>query len=114
MIITERIRQLVKINGWSLREFFRRLELDNTTMKAWEKGTASPEKHLPQIALILGTTVDYLRGETDDPSPNGTLIDLAKLRPSKKEFIELIDSMSDDMVERLLVIAQEILEIRGK
>lgn len=60
---------MVKEKGWSLREFFRRVDLAQTTMTAWEKGIASPEKHLFKIASVLDTSEEYLRGETDDPSP---------------------------------------------
>lgn len=69
MNTTDRIRSLVKSKGWSLREFFRRLDLNQSTMAAWEKGSASPDKHLNAIAAILNTTEEYLRGEIDDPSP---------------------------------------------
>lgn len=66
---TERIRALVKARGWSLREFFRRLDMDQSIMKAWENGTSSPDKHLAKIVSILDTSEAYLRGDVDDPSP---------------------------------------------
>lgn len=79
MTQTERIRMLVKGKGWSLREFFRRLDLDQSTMNAWEKGTASPDKHMDKIASVLGTTEAYLRGETDDPASDDLDIDTSDL-----------------------------------
>ena len=65
-----RIDRLRSEKGWSRSELLRRIGLSTTAFHDWKNGKSSPEKHLTKIAKELDTTVSYLRGETDDASPN--------------------------------------------
>lgn len=53
----------------SQSELARRVGLRQSTINALVKGNARSSAHLHKIARELGTTPEYLDGETDDPSP---------------------------------------------
>jgi len=70
MGILDRMDGLRKERGWSRSELLRRVGLPNNAMAEWAKGrNRSYLKHLGKIAEALGTSAEYLRGETADPSP---------------------------------------------
>ena len=95
MDIIDRILILIKKNGWSVREFERRLGKSTGTFNAWKSCKASPEKHLARIAKILYTTESYLRGETDDPSPTDKKPAIFNGQPASKEIAELWEEIED-------------------
>jgi phage repressor protein C with HTH and peptisase S24 domain len=64
-----RIEALLEQKGWSQAELARRIDVKSTTIWKLVSGTAQTSKHLRDIARQLGTTEEYLLGETDDPSP---------------------------------------------
>jgi len=70
MDIVDRIDMLAKQKGWSRSEVLRRIDLSPSAPQGWRNNTASPDKHIPKLAVILDTTEAYLRGETDDPEPH--------------------------------------------
>lgn len=51
----------------SQAELGRRVGLDQSTINGLVRGTAQTSRHLHRIARALGTTSEYLSGETDDP-----------------------------------------------
>jgi len=70
MDILDRIDLLRIERGWSKSELLRRVGLPNNAIAEWAKGrNRSYLKHLSKIADALGTSSEFLRGETEDPSP---------------------------------------------
>lgn len=68
MEVLHRITTLIRHNGWSEREFLRRLGMNEGALRDWRSGKSSTyKKHLNRIAAILGTSTDYLSGETENP-----------------------------------------------
>lgn len=72
-----RIEEIAKEKGLSLSFVSTQLGLRRTYLKDVKSGRSSiPADRLAQIADILGTTPEYLRGETDikeKPAENGEL-----------------------------------------
>ncbi len=68
MTVGERIAKLRTDLGLSQSELARRANVSQATIAKLEKGFTSGSSHLHRIARELGTTPQYLSGETDDPS----------------------------------------------
>ncbi len=68
MEIGEKIELLLKKMGISQAELARRVGLDQSTINGLIRGSARTSRHLHRIAKALGTTAEYLTGETDDPA----------------------------------------------
>lgn len=66
-----RIEVLLEAKGWSQAELARRVGIKTTTIWKLVNGQTQNSRFLHQIAKALGTTVEYLTGETDDPAPKG-------------------------------------------
>ena len=70
-LVPERLIAIREKQGWSPAEAARRTSLERTAYYKYETGEVVPTAPTLQIlALFLGTSVDYLCGLTDDPSPN--------------------------------------------
>jgi transcriptional regulator with XRE-family HTH domain len=70
MRIAERIRKKRKEKGFKQSDLAIAIGLSLKTISRWEKGERVPDANdLNKLASILGTSVAYLVGERDDPSP---------------------------------------------
>lgn len=70
MIFTDRIRLLLKVQHKTAKQMLEDLEFNKDQLKIWEgKGIVPKRIFVSAIADYLNTTPEYLRGETDDPSP---------------------------------------------
>ena len=65
----ERVKALREATGLMRKEFAGSLGEYPSTYSAWENNSLAGAGSLPKLALALGTTMDYLCGLTDDPSP---------------------------------------------
>lgn len=68
MQIGERIAGRLAAIGMSQSELARQVGVAQTTINGLVKGESRSSAHLHKIARVLGTSVDYLAGETDNPS----------------------------------------------
>ena len=70
MCIADRIISYAKAKGVKQTYICEQLNVDRTWLRTAKRDNIniSPER-LQQISVLLGTTVEYLKGETDDPSP---------------------------------------------
>jgi phage repressor protein C with HTH and peptisase S24 domain len=65
----DRLAALMAEKGLSQSELARRVGVSQATIWKLLKEPSQGSKHLHKIAAELGTTAEYLMGETDDPSP---------------------------------------------
>ena len=66
----DRILRLIEDSGKDDKEVERDLSLPKDAIYHWRKGnTASFRKFIFELARYFGVSVEYLRGETDDPTP---------------------------------------------
>lgn len=68
-----------------------------------KSGRAIPDDKLAIIAQELETTVEYLRGETDEPEKNSALIDLSDLSPAKRAMILVVLNTEDGALEQKML-----------
>lgn len=65
----ERVKALREATGLTKKEFAESIGEYQATYSAWENASMAGSGSIPKLALALGTTMDYLCGLTDDPSP---------------------------------------------
>lgn len=65
----ERVKALREATGLTRKEFAESIGEYQATYSAWENASMAGSGSIPKLALALGTTMDYLCGLTDDPSP---------------------------------------------
>lgn len=70
-IFSERISELMKINRLSQKELAAKVGVTESAMSYYVKGERTPRSDvLSRIAKTLGTTTDYLLGNTSEVIPN--------------------------------------------
>lgn len=75
MFRSDRLLQLIAERGISQGDLAREVGVSTTAIWKLTKEPAQGSKHIHRIAKVLGTSPDYLMGETDDPSPASLLSD---------------------------------------
>ena len=87
-----RIIEFTKIRGLKQAYVCAQLGLEKTWMQTARKQNSNiSDERLKKIAEILDTTVAYLKGETDDPSPD-----------NKKSPSEVDELLSDPEISAML------------
>jgi len=71
----DRLRALREAKGWSQSELARQAESTQPSINRLEAGGTDHPRNLMQLARVLGTSPEYLTGETDDPASGTTLSD---------------------------------------
>lgn len=75
---------------------------------AKKQNTNIPDEPLRILAEELGTTPEYLRGETDDPSiKRAPGINAEGLSAARKALLDAVDGLTDEQCEKLLGIVLE-------
>ncbi len=70
LFIYERFEALRRSRGITKRFIAQSLGRSSTLCQDWKMQKSQPnDEQLAKVARILGTTPDYLRGETDEPAP---------------------------------------------
>lgn len=105
MDIVDRIFELADKKYQEQRDFAHALNIAPQRVSEWRRRKSeSYMKRLPQIANLLGTSVDYLMtGEQKKSAPT----DGDGLSPAKRALWEAVDGLSDEQCEKLLGIIQE-------
>lgn len=80
MTTFERIKQTARERGLTLNQLNNTAKLKNNIIYSWKSKTPSAES-LSKVADVLGVSVDYLLGNTDDMHAN------KKADPSTPELI---------------------------
>lgn len=88
-IILKKILETIENNGISQKEITEKLGLTETVFSNWKAGkNESYKKKLPQIAKILGVTIEYLTGEESEQAKILRLYTRATTK--EKEIIQFI------------------------
>jgi transcriptional regulator with XRE-family HTH domain len=94
MTTFERIKQTAKERGLTLNQLNDTAKLKNNIIYSWKSKTPSAE-NLSKVADVLGVSVDYLLGNTDDMHTN----------KKSDKVINLDEALSDKGV---------VMEFQGK
>lgn len=116
MTTFERINNLSKKRGLSLRTLAKKAGLGETTIYGWKK--KSPDaSNLNAVADILGVTSDYLLGKNETPSwaTKSDTIDLKKyLENSEGTFMYGGENLTEEEKEKLKIAMTQIFWDRHK
>lgn len=94
----DRINELLKAKGISKAFVASKLGKHRALLNHWESGKSQPsQEDLCILASILGTTVDYLTGESDDK-----YITNEELPLQVKLLINTASDLSDDEIKKVL------------
>ena len=98
---TERLRLIREEKGWSKKHTAEEMGILQDVYLRYENGIRLPSYSvIKNMALTLGTSIEYLSGKTDDKQPMGFIIhshekglsfvieSYQKLTPSNKENIQ--------------------------
>lgn len=82
---------------------------DGSIVSMWENGASvSYTKKLHQIADIYNVSVEWLKGETDDPGiKKAPGINAEGLSAARKALLDAVDGLTDEQCEKLLGIVLE-------
>lgn len=92
MIRGDRIRELLEAKGHSQSALARAIGVSPQAINKLVKGGTTETAHLYQIARFLGTSPEYLTGETDDPSPQSladSRVPFKGAQPEQTDTVEL-------------------------
>ena len=86
MTVIERIKEISKKRGWNLQKTAIEAGIGINTIYKWKSQTPKIDA-ISKVADVLGVSVDYLLGNTDEmhPAPNA----------DKKEPINLAETVDD-------------------
>ena len=73
------------------------LGLSTAIATKWKKGAIPRDTTLKMIADYFGTTIEYLKGETEQKEKQPTQSELSE---KQKRLIKIIEGMSDDQLDR--------------
>lgn len=126
----QRTKGLCAANGITIKFIHQKINKGTTYLNdVWRGKTTIADSDLLLVAAILHTTPEYLKGETDDPSPADSgseeWMDEIKISPHKlaaaktiaamsDEGAEIINGMSKLSVEDLLKVEKIIDMIKGE
>lgn len=94
----------------ALSQFARPLGFkDGHIVSDWIAGNSESYKnYLYQIAALHGVSVEWLRGETDDPGiKKAPGINAEGLSAARKALLDAVDGLTDEQCEKLLGIVLE-------
>lgn len=104
----ERLISCRKKLGITKQEAAKRMNLSQPAYLRYESGERTPSIHVIfYMAHILGTSVEYLTGKTDNPTPTAYIIYEAE-NPDLFSLIEIYDTSNSTTKERLLTYLQDL------
>ena len=113
-LIPERLKDRREALGLNKTNAARKIGLTQSGYVRYENGERKPTiQTIEAIAASLSTSVDYLIGKTDDPSPDRILI-LKKDDPVLFDISEKIKKLDDNTRKRLLAYYDTLTSTSSK
>lgn len=94
-----RLKELRKNFGITQKELAERLEVDRTTVIKWEAGkNGATQKTLVKIADLFGVSIEYLLGESDDPTKKDPqpVPGADQMDEQLQQMLALVEKMTDE------------------
>lgn len=98
-LVNERLQRLLKVNDMSYQDLADRTGIHKATLHRYCQGVTDkvPIDRLWQIAFALGTTPQYLMGDTDDSSPKSLVCeDLGHSLTKLQEYNDILKRIEQD------------------
>lgn len=106
----ERLINCRKKLGITKQEAAKRMKMSQPAYLRYESGERKPSIHVIQfMAHILGTSVNYLIGKTDNPNPDSYLVKIEN-EPELFDFIRTYANSDANTQNRLLSYFQKLTE----
>lgn len=91
MLLSEKITELRKKQGWSQEELAQKLDISRQSVSKWESGGAMPDlDKIIKLSSIFGVSTDYLLKDDDEDygdSYNNNMYEEAKKEPDNVKHI---------------------------
>lgn len=91
MFNADRFRALLTAKGLSQSELARRVGVSQSAIHKLASGSGYGSTHLHKIARELGTSPEYLQGETDDPRAGAILLPTAEIMAEQLDLVPLAE-----------------------
>ena len=121
MDMSGRIKERRRAVGLSQKQLAERLGISDMTVRRWETTSRKPDSDLlPDLAVLLNTSINYLLLGTDDPAHTGTssqkLADTPQTQAGQDldALIKELASKNPDLIIRLRSAAQSLDELFAK
>jgi len=118
MDMSGRIKERRRAVGLSQKQLAERLGISDMTVRRWETTSRKPDSDLlPDLAVLLNTSINYLLLGTDDPAHTGTssqkLADTPQTQAGQDldALIKELASKNPDLIIRLRSAAQSLDEL---
>lgn len=106
MVTLDRMLKIMKAKSVSQKELCEHIGVNKQAFTNWKNGhNASYKKYLPEIAKYLEVSVEYLIGNTDDPTQKQGETNV-KFDDFSFAFYEECKDLSDEDKQRLLTFAR--------
>lgn len=108
MDTAERIFDLLDRSGMEQKKFAELIGATDKIVSKWRtSGLKSYRKYLPQIADVLGTTVEYLlTGEKKEPAAEDS-------SGREKEFVQLFEKLTPEQQDMVLAQLKGVVGSQG-
>ena len=107
MINIDKIKTMAKDKGIAISFICEKLGKTRTYFNDVKlRGADIPDKNLVVIADILGTTPEYLKGETDQKEKSS----ISELSEDEKAVLEAFNSLSEEQKDSLLKLMRSLKE----
>lgn len=119
MTLFERVKDIAKLKGFALTELARRAGIGEKSIYTWKPTKQFPDgiepkrETLEKVADVLGVSVDYLLGNTDEMHSNKKVDKTVDLE--KDTTILALDGMelSDDYKQFIIDQVRSLRKLRG-
>jgi transcriptional regulator with XRE-family HTH domain len=103
----ERLKKKREEKGWSKNYAAEEMNLAQSVYFRYESGESSPSySAIRNMALTLGTSVEYLTGKSDDDTPKEILVSAKD--PRLGLIVEMFPSCSEEEKQRIFMYAKRI------
>lgn len=103
-----RLKEIRELKGWSKNYASEEMGIAQSVYVRYESGESKPSySAIRNMALTLGTSVEYLTDKTDDPSPREMIISCRD--PKLTYIIEAYPSFDADDKERIYRYTQKLI-----
>ncbi len=108
MDTAERIFDLLDRSGMEQKKFAELIGATDKIVSKWRtSGLKSYRKYLPQIADVLGTTVEYLlTGKKEEPAAEDS-------SGREKEFVQLFQKLTPEQQDMMLAQLKGVVDSQG-
>lgn len=108
-LICERLIECRNKLGITKQEAAKRMQMSQPAYLRYESGERTPSIHVIYfMANVLGTSVDYLTGKTDNPNPTCYWID-SSTDPELFSLVETYSNSDNGIKERLITYGLKIM-----